>query len=227
MAQYRAHYPILPNDLLALITRITGFLLVPRVYTTLIAILANNNLEMFEYMLKRTSIFRDIEPKDLEKWDGYVCLKLLDSNWACFSESVEKAPTEAMESRTLASSDASSPSTGRTQAGSAGVSSSRWASSSSSSFRRSASGPNLSGAASATPTFHPSKLSALASSLNPASDPNSAQAVLKWSPARWSVLLEDLEGLLCKTCVLPEVEERRRARIWIDTWKSNVASWKS
>ena len=224
MAQYRAHYPLLPMDLLLLITRTAGLLLAPSIFITLLTILANDDLETFAYMLERMSIFRDLQPMDIKQWDGCVCLRLLDSNWACFSERTETSPPEASESGTLGASTNPSSSAGRIATGSAGVSASRWASSN---VRRSTSGPSISTSSSTASGFHPSKISALVSSLATASDPQGAQSILKWSSARWSVLLEDLEILLCKTCILPEPDDRRRARIWLDTWKSNVASWKS
>lgn len=222
MVQYHTHYPVLPSDLLNLINQAVGLLLLPSMYITLLAILANDNLEVFEDMLQRMPVLRNRDPADLEKWDGTVCLKLLDENWACFGDRAEKEPPEAAESRKLASATNASPNAGRTSTYSGG-SASRWAKSSASSsgFTRSTSSSALS--SNASPTFHPSKLPPLVASLGARSDP---QAILKWSSARWSVLLEDLELLLCKTCVLPEVEERRRASTWMNMWKSNVASWK-
>lgn len=226
MVQYQSHFPVLPPDLLSLINQAIGLLLVPAVYPVLLAILANDNVEILGDMLKHMPVFRKADPLELQSWDGCTCLKLLDDNWACFSERAEATPTEIMESRKSASStNGTSPSAARSQP--SGVSASRWAkpaSSSPSSFSRSSAASGLSSTASSSPTFQISKIPALIDSLVTAKSDH--QSVLKWSSARWSVLLDDIQLLLCKTCILPEAEARHRAKVWVETWKANVATWK-
>jgi hypothetical protein len=252
-AHLEHNFPLMPPELLEVISVVTNSLLVPVIFPILLHHMANDNVEIFAYMLKRSSIFRDFpfastassaaagglqddEILDCTRWNACICLRLIDQNWQlCFVDIAGKilplnsGTTPSTTSSTLPSSDRSAP---IQQLGSSTtLSQSRWASSSSSSFspRRSTSGfspQSSSSSSSSTSTiFHPSKVSALAKAFaSPAKD------ILRWSSARWRLVLEDLELFLCRTSILAHHSDesaRQKVQILLAEARKNVDSWKA
>lgn len=243
VAHLEHNFPLMPRELLEVISVTTNSLLSPVIFPILLHHMASDNLEIFAYLLSRSSIFRDYainsssndeEVLDCTRWNAAVCLRLMDQNWqVAFVEKVGKItmpPSTAGNASTptdLSSSNKPQISTSAQFTGSvSSLSSSRWASASSSSFspRR-----NFSPASSSQPstssstTFHPSKLSALAKAFaSPEED------ILRWSSARWRLVLEDLELLLCRTAILNDVPDgKQKAELLLKAARKNVDAWKA
>jgi hypothetical protein len=233
IAHLEHNFPLMPPELLEVISVVTNSLLSPIIFPILLHHMANDNLEIFAYMLRRSSIFRDFplhtgndeDVLDCTRWNAAICLRLIDQNWQmCFLDKVGKVlppslgsanPTSGFSTseQPKATSTPAQPSSGSS------LSSSRWASSPSSSFspRRNFS-PST-----ASSTFHPSKLSALAKAFASAEED-----ILKWSSARWRLVLEDLELLLCRTAILGNVPDgKAKAELLLNAARKNVDAWKA
>jgi len=239
IAHLEHNFPLLPPELLEVISVVTNSLLSPIIFPILLHHMANDNLEIFAYMLKRSSIFRDYpvssgsdeEVLDCTKWNAGICLRLIDQNWQiCFAEKFGKilpAPSlgTANSAPSFSFSDRRQDHSSSVQSTSvSSLSSSRWASSSSSSFSPKRNFSNSSqSASSASTTFHPSKLPALAKAFA-----SSEQDILRWSSARWRLVLEDLELLLCRTSILSDVPDgRQKAELLLNAARKNVDTWKA
>lgn len=247
-AHLEHNFPLMPPELLEVISVVTNSLLVPIIFPILLHHMANDNVEIFAYMLKRSSIFRDFsfssssssgstgsssdyEVLDCTRWNACICLRLIDQNWQmCFVDIAGKiqpapsahAPSTASSSFTFSDRNAPTPQNGA----SATLSQSRWASSSSSfSARRSISGSlsqNSSSSSSST-LFHPSKVSALAKAFD-----SPSEDILRWSSARWRLVLEDLELFLCRTSILAQHPgAKQKAEALLAAARKNVDSWKA
>lgn len=238
MQAYRSAYPLNGPELLLLVSKVTAALLSPYVYATLLSALAGDSRETLAQTLAREPVFRHSRGVDENRvleyertWSPDVCLKLLDRHWRHF---VEQGKAEGgMQGGGIGAGRGKAGSSIRS--GDPGLMASRWASSSVRATR-----PGLedgkalvSGTGTAAP-FHPSKLSALASSMAHASemddpDESKAAAVQKWTSLRWNSFLDDLDGLLRGSgavAVLREEEDRERAHGWVTAWKANVELWR-
>lgn len=245
------NFPLMPPELLEVISVVINTLLVPVIFPVLLHHMANDNLEIFAYLLKRPNIFkgfpfsdqsaRDEEILDCTRWNAAICLRLIDQNWQmCFVDRAGKITasnettnsTSNPSSSTFSSPDrwkasSTTPSTPATTGSS--LSSSRWAkagtSSPSSNFtssRRNYS-PSSHSTASTNALFHPSKIAALAKSFTP-----SDEDVLRWSAARWRLVLEDLELFLCRTSILADVPDgKQKAELLLKAARKNVDAWKA
>jgi hypothetical protein len=89
IAHLEHNFPLMPPELLQVISVVTNSLLTPVIFPTLLHHMANDNLEIFAYMLKRSSIFYDFpfrtgndeEVLDCSRWNAGICLRLIDQNW--------------------------------------------------------------------------------------------------------------------------------------------------
>ena len=236
----QVHYPLSPSELLKIMSFMTSSLLSGQIYHVLLRHTANNDLDIFSYLLSRSSIFRsypsEINILKSELWPAHICLRLLDQNWRLFAIKAGKV----VESREPGAGSVSlnepiSTSSGRSDP-SVSPSASRWASRSShssSSSSLSFNGSNIN--SSTTSTFRASKLPLLADALSSVittdapitthSPPRADVGFSKWSLPRWKVLIGDLDALFCKTGLLSE-GEREYVRHHIEMWKLNVDFWK-
>lgn len=249
IAHLEHNFPLMPPELLEVISVVTNSLLAPVIFPLLFHHMANDNLEIFAYMLRRSSIFRDFpftnaatardeEVLDCTRWTAATCLRLMDQNWQlCFAEKAGKieAPASKVDaSRSgghsgFAFADpAQSASSTSTSATGTSLSQSRWASSSSSpssfSSRRNFSpSSHYQPSSNHNTTFHPSKVSALANAFALSHD-----KILSWSSARWRLVLEDLEVMLCRTAILADVPDgKKKAQLLLDAARKNVDLWKT
>lgn len=242
IAHLEHNFPLMPSELLEVISVVTNSLLSPVIFPILLHHMASDNLEIFAYMLRRSSIFRDFpsrngssdeEVLDCTRWNAAICLRLMDQNWQVgFADKVGKIviPVSTVGNGNTAadfspSNIASTPSSMQKSSPGSSLSSSRWASASSSSFspRRNFSPSSSQASLSSSATFHPSKLSALAKAfVSPQED------ILRWSSARWRLVLEDLEMLLCRTAILNDVPDgKQKADLLLKAARKNVDSWKA
>lgn len=239
IAHLEHNFPLMPPELLEVISVVANSLLSPGIFPILLHHMANDNLEIFAYMLKRSSIFRDFplssgndeDVLDCTRWNAAICLRLIDQNWQmCFMDKVGKVlpPTSGTANSTSnfsTSEQSTAISTGARSSSGSSLSSSRWASSSSSSFspRHNFSPSTHSGSSTASSTFHPSKLSALAKAFASAEED-----ILKWSSARWRLVLEDLELFLCRTSILSNIPDgKAKAELLLNAARKNVDAWKA
>ena len=235
MQAYRSAYPLNGPELLLLVSKVTAALLSPCLYATLLSALAGDSREILAYTLARDPVFgKDVSGDSVleyeRTWSADICLRLLDRHWRHFGEQ------GTTEGGALGRGVGAGPSTvgSRKRSGDEGLMTSRWASSSIQATRpcREDGKALQLGTGSAAP-FHPSKLSALASSMAHASemddpDESKAAAVQKWTSLRWNSFLDDLDSLLQGSelvTVLREDEDRERAGVWLTAWKANVKCW--
>ena len=172
MQAYRSAYPLNGPELLLLVSKVTAAILAPYVYATLLSALADDSREILAYTLAREPAFRHRRDVDEDSvlefegtWSADICLKLLDRHWRHFVEQgrAEGGLLGLGNGAARSSADSSEPLGGQ------GLMASRWASSCIRATRPGLEEGKTVDTGTAAP-FHPSKLSALASSMGHASE---------------------------------------------------------
>ena len=222
-------YPVAPFELIQTMSVITSSLLASQVHQVLLRYIANDNPEIFAYMLDRSPVFRgypsDFDRVDYRTWSASICLGLLDQNWRFFAGMAGKVEDKgysttgnwnAGPSKVVSTSPNSSYA-------SLSSSASRWASTSCSgtNLPRHRSFPGTYTSSNSAASFQAQKIPLLATALS-----STQNDVARWSLPRWKVFIEDLEGLLCRRGLLQK-DGRDFVQAHVDAWKQNVDYWKA